>query len=130
MRAGGNLGGVNELGAIGERRAMWFYRLRGYRIAGRNVRLRGGELDLVVRRGRALVFVEVKTRRSVVAGEGFEAVDHAKQARLIRLAQQYLSLHPMPHDTEVRFDVISILRADGRLRLTHFRDAFRADGET
>ena len=118
---------MNELGAIGERRALWFYRLRGYRIAGRNVRLRGGELDLVVRRGRALVFVEVKTRSSVVAGEGFEAVDRVKQSRLMRLAEQYLSLNPPPRDTEVRFDVISILYEGGRSRLTHFRDAFRDD---
>jgi putative endonuclease len=116
---------VNALGAIGERRALWFYRLRGYRIAGRNVRLRGGELDLVVRRGRALVFVEVKTRKSRAAGEGFEAVDRTKQARLMRLAEQYLTLHPMPRNTEVRFDVISILCNEGRFQLTHFRDAFR-----
>jgi putative endonuclease len=116
------------LGVLGERRARWFYRLRGYRIVAHNLVLRGGELDLVVRRGRALVFVEVKTRQSLAAGEGFESVDRAKQLRLANLAQQYLSLHPVPRDTEVRFDVISILYARGRLRVTHIRDAFRADG--
>ena len=117
---------VRRLGLAGERRARWFYRLRAYRIIGRNVRLHGGELDLIVRRGRALVFVEVKTRQSVTAGEGYDAVDRTKQQRLIRLAEQYLARHPQPPDTEVRFDVISILATNGRIRLTHIRDAFRA----
>ena len=58
---------VAELGPIGERRALWYFRLRGYRIVARNVRLRRGEIDLIVRRGRTLVFVEVKTRQSLAA---------------------------------------------------------------
>lgn len=115
------------LGLAGERRARWFYRLRAYRIVGRNVRLHGGELDLIVRRGRALVFVEVKTRQSITAGEGYDSVDRTKQQRLIRLAEQYLARYPQPPETEVRFDVISILVTNGRLRLTHLRDAFRAE---
>ncbi|HSP35400.1 MAG TPA: YraN family protein, partial [Thermoanaerobaculia bacterium] len=64
---------VASLGARGERRAAWFYRLRGYRVVARNVRLHSGEIDLVVRRGRTLVIAEVKTRQSLAAGEGFEA---------------------------------------------------------
>jgi putative endonuclease len=119
---------ARALGIAGERRARWFYRLRAYRIVASNLRMHGGELDLIVRRGRALVFVEVKTRASAIAGEGFEAVDRAKQQRLMRLAQQYLSRNPQPPATEVRFDVISILLERGRLRLTHFADAFRDDG--
>ena len=47
----------------GERRALWHYRLRGYRIIGTNVRAGRNELDLIVRRGRKLTFVEVKERR-------------------------------------------------------------------
>ena len=69
------------LGQRGERRAAWFYRLRGYRIVARNVRLRGGEIDLVVRRGRTLVFAEVKARQSLTAGYGVDAVDRRKKAQ-------------------------------------------------
>ncbi|HKB78469.1 MAG TPA: YraN family protein, partial [Thermoanaerobaculia bacterium] len=97
---------VAKLGALGERRAAWFYRLRGYSVIGRNVRLRGGEIDLVVRRGRTLVFVEVKTRQSLTAGEGYEAVDRKKQLQLVRLADQYLAKRP--HRGEIRYDVVSL----------------------
>ncbi len=114
---------AHELGRRGERRAAWFYRLRGYRIVARNVRFRRGEIDLVVRRGATLVFVEVKARRSLAGGEGYAAVGHAKQLQLVRLAGEYLASHP--HGGEIRYDVISIHRARWRFVITHFADAFR-----
>ena len=114
---------VSELGAIGERRAAWYFRLRGYRIVGRNVRLHRGELDLIVRRGKTLVFVEVKTRQSLSAGQGYDAVDRRKQLRLISLVDEYLRQIREPID--VRYDVVSIFWDGRRFRLTHFRDAFR-----
>jgi putative endonuclease len=112
-----------ELGRRGERRAAWFYRLRGYSIAGRNVRLRSGEIDLIVRRGRVLAFVEVKTRQSLTAGEGFEAVDRAKQLQLVRLTEDYLARHP--HRGDVRYDVLSLYWTGMRFVVTCFRDAFQ-----
>src|SRR5205823_3968099 len=75
---------ARELGRRGERRAAWFYRLRGYRIVARNVRSRDGEIDLVVRRGRMLVIAEVKARQSTAAGEGFDAVDRRTREQLQR----------------------------------------------
>lgn len=114
---------IAELGAIGERRAAWYFRLRGYRIVARNVRLRRGEIDLIVRRGRTLVFVEVKTRQSLSAGEGFEAVDRRKQLRLVALVDDYLARATGP--TDVRYDVVSIFWDGRRFHLTHFADAFR-----
>jgi putative endonuclease len=113
------------LGAAGERRARWFYRLRGYRIVGANVRLRRGELDLVVQRGRTIAFVEVKTRRSLAAGEGFDAVDTHKRRKLIALAEEYLATRYVPRDAVLRFDVISTFYEHGRFHVTHFPDAFR-----
>ena len=68
-----------QLGQRGERRAAWFYRIRGYRIVARNVHLRGGEIDLVARRGRTLVFVEVKARQFHAAHFG-----HLHQDKLLR----------------------------------------------
>ena len=111
-----------ELGRRGERRAAWFYRLRGYAIVARNVRLRHGEIDLVVRRGRTLAFVEVKTRQSIAAGEGFEAVGSAKQLRLVSLASEFLTRHP--HDGTIRYDVVSLYWTGWRFRITCFTDAF------
>ncbi len=112
-----------ELGRRGERRAAWFYRLRGYSIVARNVRLRGGEIDLVVRRGRTLAFVEVKTRQSLTAGEGYEAVDRAKQLQLVRLTAEFLGRHP--HSGEIRYDVLSLYWTGLRFIIKHYRDAFQ-----
>jgi len=112
-----------ELGRRGERRAAWFYRLRGYRIVARNVHLRGGEIDLIVRRGGLLIFVEVKSRQSLAAGYGSDAVDRRKKLQLINLASQYLTQHP--HPGEVRHDILSLFWTGWRFVITHFPDAFR-----
>jgi putative endonuclease len=111
-----------ELGRRGERRAAWFYRLRGYRIVARNVRSRDGEIDLVVRRGRTLVIAEVKTRQSTAAGEGFDAVDRKKREQIVRLADQYVA---SMKDVELRYDVLSLFWNGRRFVVTHFPDAFR-----
>lgn len=96
------------LGAAGEAQAAAWYEARGYEVVARNWRCRDGELDLVVRRGRVLVFVEVKARTSARFGAPAEAVTADKQRRLRRLAMRYLA------DTgaaagELRFDVVAIL---------------------
>jgi len=111
-----------DLGRRGERRAAWFYRLRGYRVLARNVRSRDGEIDLVVRRGRTIVIAEVKTRQSTVAGEGFDAVDRIKREQLIRLADRYVA---EMRDVELRYDVLSLFWNGRRFIVTHFADAFR-----
>jgi uncharacterized protein (TIGR00252 family) len=118
---------TSKLGAAGERRAAWFYRLRGYAIVARNVRTRGGEIDLVVRRGRTLAFVEVKTRQSLTAGEGYDAVGARKQQQLVSLASAYLTRHP--HRGDVRYDVLSLFWNGRRFVVTHFADAFRPVGD-
>lgn len=114
---------AQRLGALGERRALWFYLLRGYWIVGRNLRFRRGEIDLIVRRGRTLAFVEVKARASLAAGAGFEAVDARKRSRIVELADEYLAKHP--HRGTVRYDVISLEWRGWRFVVTHFADAFR-----
>ncbi len=113
---------VAQLGRRGERRAAWFYRLRGYRIVGRNVRLPAGEIDLVVKRGAMFAIVEVKTRQSLGAGEGHEAVNRVKRERLIKLGDQYAALHP---EVRLRYDILSLYWTGRRFVVTHFEDAFR-----
>jgi putative endonuclease len=111
-----------ELGRRGERRAAWFFRLRGYRILDRNVRLPAGEIDLVVRRGRTIAIVEVKTRQSIAAGEGHEAVGRTKRERMVRLGDQYGARHP---HAQLRYDIVSIFWTGWRFVVTHYPDAFR-----
>ena len=113
---------AKTLGRLGEERAAWFYRLRGYRILARNARSAAGEIDLVVRRGRTLAVVEVKTRQSLAAGEGFDAVDRRKRDQLMRLGGQWAARHP---DAELRYDILSLFWNGWRFVVTHFPDAFR-----
>jgi putative endonuclease len=95
-------------GRAAEARARWHYRLRGYRILGSNVRAGGVELDLVVRRGRWLVFCEVKHKSGDRLGDPLEMVGPAKQARLRRGAEAWLAAHPGAADLEVRFEVAAV----------------------
>lgn len=110
------------LGRLGELRAAWFFRLRGYRIVARNVRLAAGEIDLVARRGATIVIAEVKTRQSLAAGEGHEAVNRAKRERMIRLGEQYAARHP---HARLRYDILSVFWNGWHFVVTHFADAFR-----
>ncbi|HEY2828982.1 MAG TPA: YraN family protein [Thermoanaerobaculia bacterium] len=119
---GGKRVDPRELGRRGERRAAWFYRFRGYRIVDRNARSKGGEVDLVVRRGRTLVICEVKTRQSLAAGAGHESVDRRKREQLIRLGEQYVVRFP---DLQIRYDILSLFWNGRRFVIEHFPDAFR-----
>jgi putative endonuclease len=103
-----------SVGAAGEARAAAWYEASGYTVLARNWRCREGELDLVVRRGRELVFVEVKTRRSDRFGIPAEAVTGTKQRRLRKLAGCYLRASGLSAPS-LRFDVVSILA--GRLEV-------------
>jgi putative endonuclease len=100
-------------GRVAERRAWWFYRLRGYRILERNVWTGGNELDLIVRRGPRLAFVEVKAKGGPARGDPLEMVTKEKQRRLRRAAEAWLAGHPEAAGLEARFDVVAV--RDGRL---------------
>ena len=92
----------------GERRAYWHYRVRGYRILGTNVRAGRNELDLIVRRGRCLTFVEVKQRRSGGFGGALGAVDSEKRRRVRNAARAWLSRNPQRPDVRIGFEVVAI----------------------
>ena len=101
----------STLGASGEQLAARWYESRGYEVLERNWRRREGEVDLIVREGRTVVFVEVKARSSARYGDGVEAVLPAKQRRIRRLADRWLAeLTPAAARSRVtvRFDVVSI----------------------
>src|SRR2546427_11803979 len=103
--------GRSVLGKEGERVAAQFLEARGYRILERNYRTRRGEIDLIAEDGRILVFVEVKVRLDDRFGGPAAAITRAKQARIARLAQQYLAWRRGGCRTG-RFDGVLILGAD------------------
>ena len=92
--------------------ARW-YEAQGYQVLARNWRCRTGELDLVAGRDRLVVFCEVKARATTVFGAPFEAVTASKQARLRRLAAEWLA-QAGAGGREVRFDVAAVLEREGR----------------
>jgi len=114
-----------RLGSWGEEQAAVFLRRRGLKIVARNVRTPVGEIDIIARDRRFLVFVEVKTRRSATCGAPAEAVGTAKQRQIIRTAQWYL-LQNRNDTLQPRFDVVSVF-AGGDPRIEHIEDAFGLD---
>ena len=112
------------LGRAGEEIAVRHLARQGYEIIARNVRLPGGELDVVAREGNCLVFVEVRTRRGHGHGTPEESITPAKQERLRLLADAYLQALPVP-PPNCRVDVVAVeLSPDGRLlRVDLYKDA-------
>ena len=100
-------------GKRAEQRAVWWYRLRGYRILATNAWVAGYELDIVVRRGRRLIFCEVKEKGGDRFGDPLEMVDDEKQRRLRLAAESWLVRHPQPGGLRVSFDVMAV--RSGRL---------------
>ena len=94
-------------GKVGERLSEAYLKKQGYEIVARNVRSPFGEIDLVAKHKKTLVFVEVKTRRGTDFGLPEEAVTERKKVRLGRLASWYLTHYP-GSDFPVRFDVLAV----------------------
>lgn len=97
-----------SLGAEAERRVRRYYRLRGYLVLDANARAGGNELDVVLRRGRRLVFCEVKARTGTGFGDPWEAVGREKARRLERAATGWLARRPDLRDLEVSFEVVAV----------------------
>ncbi|MBL7979419.1 MAG: YraN family protein [Bacteroidetes Order II. Incertae sedis bacterium] len=121
--------GNKQTGDQGEEVAEAFLHKKGFQILHRNYRVGHLELDLVCRSPDALflVFVEVKTRRTVQFGHPAEAIGSVKRDRLIRAAELYLHLHRL-EETRCRFDVVSIVMQKGQaVQIEHYEDAFWAN---
>lgn len=97
-----------ELGMLGEDIASNYISEQGYVVLQRNFRTKVGEIDIVARDGNSLVFVEVKTRRSLNFGYPREAVNQNKQAKIREVAFLYLNTNGK-HHSHIRFDVIEVM---------------------
>ena len=110
------------LGQAGEEAAARFLLSKGYILLERNWRHGGGEIDLIVRDGEILVFVEVKTGASQTYGPPEARVDRRKQSQIGRIASAYLAEKNI--DMDCRFDVVAVERREGQWLLRHYPDAF------
>ncbi len=121
-------GNTRARGAAGEALAARHLERIGLRIIARNVHLRYAELDLVARDGATLVIVEVRLRSSARFGSAEASVDGRKQRRIARATAELIARGGLPRFSRVRFDVVAIDASSTPPVLTHFRDAFTADG--
>ena len=108
------------IGTAYEKLAAAYLEQHGMKILEYNYRRRSGEIDLIARDGRYLVFVEVKFRADDRQGTPLEAVDARKQRTIIRTAQHYLLHHGYGMETPCRFDVVGICKDV----ITHIENAF------
>jgi len=114
-------------GAWGEALAAQYLRKKGYKLVAAGYRCRFGEIDLIVRDRKFLVFVEVKLRKSDSFAKAYEYVDRRKQDRIRITASHYLSENAT--ELQPRFDIIEIYASDGmgtaRPEIFHMEDAFQ-----
>lgn len=121
------MGKNNLTGAWGEALAADYLRKKRYEPVAAGYRCRFGEIDLIVKNKKFLVFVEVKLRKDDHFAQAREFVDNRKQDKIRITASMYLSQNPT--DLQPRFDVIEIYAPDGmntvRPKINHLEDAFR-----
>ena len=104
---------MNRNGRHAEDMAAAFLQPRGLELVARNYRCRFGEIDLIARDGKTLVFIEVRMRTSERFGGAAASITAAKRARLLRTARHYLS--GKGHPPACRFDALFVNGADNSI---------------
>jgi putative endonuclease len=113
----------NDFGKHGEQIACDFLENKGFKILSKNWRHEKAEVDLIVKDGSIIVFVEVKTRKNDDFGYPEEAVSNKKQELLGLAADAYIELEN--HQGEIRFDIIAITQEHEKsAKILHIKDAF------
>jgi putative endonuclease len=112
-----------RLGKYGEDSAAQFLANRGYQIIERNYRCPLGEIDIIARDGKWLVFVEVKTRSGGGYGHPFESITKEKLGRMRRLAAHWTTQNSFA-GTQIRLDAVSVLLRGGRVLIEHLKQVF------
>ncbi|MBQ3099544.1 MAG: YraN family protein [Clostridia bacterium] len=134
MRTTGRSGVKNKLGERGEKYARRWLFFHGYRIIGKNVEMRRGELDIIATRGEYIVFVEVKTRTDdeslAFYGRPARAVNREKKLHIVAAVKEYL--YRYPSDKQPRIDIIEVYVdpvKPRKHRIVQIKSAFGADAK-
>ncbi|HCA26365.1 MAG TPA: YraN family protein [Betaproteobacteria bacterium] len=114
---------MNSAGAAAEKQAAQFLRRQGLALIEANYRCRFGEIDLIMRDGAALVFIEVRLRRRGMFGGAAESITWRKQQCLLKTAQHYL--RDRGNLPLCRFDAV-LLEGEARQRIEWIKNAFGA----
>ena len=114
-----------QLGNNSEAIARQYLEKQGYTLVQQNFRCRSGEIDLIMRQDKQLVFVEVRSRSSQRYGTPAETVTASKQEKLRRTAAYFLYRNPQLAQCYCRFDVVSIVWQNGTPQVAWIADAFQ-----
>ncbi len=109
------------IGELGERIAINYISELKYDVLEKNFRCRNGEIDIIAKDKEIIVFIEVKTRRSLNYGRPAEAVNSSKVKHLVSVAQYYLYRKHLKNCC-IRFDVIEVFLIDGKCTLNHLKN--------
>ncbi|MCM8804856.1 MAG: YraN family protein [Candidatus Omnitrophica bacterium] len=104
-----------EFGKIGEEKAIKFLKNNGYEIIERNYKTKIGEIDIIARKKREIIFIEVKTRSSDNFGMPEEAVNEKKLKKIEKVGNIYLKRKKL--DLPYRFEVLSIIKEGKDLKI-------------
>ena len=112
-------------GKLGEGLALDYLKKKGYRIVETNYRCGLGEIDIIAVEGKTVVFIEVKSRKTVKFGPPQAAVGLQKQRKISMLAKNYLKEKRLP-DAKARFDVIAVTFSAEKPKIELIKNAFES----
>ena len=110
-----------KVGKEGEKLAANYLIENGFEVIKKNYRYSRFEIDIIAKKEKTLVFVEVKTRATNYFGEPEEAVSEKQAKQIIEAAENFIL--ETSWEGDIRFDIISVLKR-GNIQITHFEDAF------
>ena len=124
LKVGGDMKSKQQkFGERGENLAVWYLKKNGYKIIEQNYRNQAGEIDIIAKEKKTIVFVEVKTRRSIRYGSPKWAVTPKKQRKISMVALYYLKAIKQT-DAKARFDVVAITSNRDEPRIEIVKNAF------
>lgn len=112
----------NDTGKQGEEEAVRYLQQQGYQVLERNYRYQHAEIDLIAKKGKMVIFIEVKTRTNVSFGNPEEFVSYTKAKLIMRVAEHYIFAKDWQND--IRFDIVAVTIIGNELHVKHIEDAF------
>lgn len=114
-----------DFGKQAEQHTVEYLESKGYRIVAKNFRYQKAEIDIIAEYENLLIIIEVKARANNLFIEPYEAVDKRKIKLIVSAADAFLRENP--YESEVRFDIVSIIRGEGnQLKIQHIENAFES----
>lgn len=111
-----------KFGIIGEKIAQGYLLNKEYEILETNFYTKRGEIDIIAKKDRCIIFIEVKTRTNLKFGTPAMAVNSIKKKHIKSVAKTFLHLHRL-NNCEVRFDVVEVFINEGKCEINHIEGA-------